>query len=257
MMFVTNGTVQDLPSDQQFAFWDNQLDWGRAYILAKVEQANILGADRAPHYQMIVHILLDVIKEDRWRVFTSRPVGQEPNWCQWAKFCGWFFRHNQDSQEVILNEIRRGEIYSWYTNFSASAPGIMIASHKCCGSSEKVSSIVFWDFHEFDRGYCKSKRKVPETWPTPEEMAKIAALAKWYGDTFGTAQAKNFFESPPTPQQNAATFSPQPPPPVEDVDLGSNTVPSKGSSKSFLPFVVVGALAIFGWVVLKPNKPNG
>lgn len=204
MLYVTNGTVQDLPPNQAFEFWDSQLDWGRAFKLAKIQQSEKMGPDTAPRHEMDVHVLLEAIASDKWKSFTSRPAGQPKNWCRWAEFCRWFFDHGFDQRWYILDEIRRGEINRWYPPFASWKWGR--SAHYCCDSDQTVDNTVFWDGHTFDKNYCRSDRKIPETFPTPEELAGMAAWGNLLGSIFGEDGAKQFMDSPPTHADRATAM---------------------------------------------------
>ena len=79
MLYATNGRTQDLPPNTPFDFW-NQVDWGIAFNIAKVEQSLLVGADRAPHQELAIRLLLDAVMRDDWSVFKSRPRGQAFHW---------------------------------------------------------------------------------------------------------------------------------------------------------------------------------
>lgn len=243
MLFLTNGNAQDLPSNQQFDFWTTQEDWGRAVKIAKIRQSEYLGPAIAPHYEFQLGILLEAISTDRAYVFTSRPRGQPVDWCRWAQFCAWYFKQAQYEQQVLLDQIRRAEAYAWYPTFAGWAGGQGMSERYCCGSNQEVDDTIFWDYHKFDRTKCKSTAVLPETYPTPQEMAEWASMLDWVSYKFGPDVAKKLVDSPPTPAQRAEDFSPAPPPPVEQDDLEAGASPAPESSSTVL-WVLGGAVGL-------------
>lgn len=263
MMYLTNGTTQQLPQDQQFDFWKTQLDWGRAIKVAKIRQAEVLGPAVAPHYEFLIQVLLEAISSDPMYAFTSRPRGQSVNWCRWAEFCTWFFGKSTYDQQLVMDQLRRGEVYAWYPEFAGWASQNGAFTRYCCESDQKVDETVFWEFHEFDRQYCKSTRIVPERFPTPGEIAEFGKMLEWVGYKFGPDVAKNIVDSPPSPAQRAASFKPtRPPSPVdveglEGVD-GRNPIRSDDDSSSGSYALVFGAIALsvigIGLLVAAPER---
>lgn len=245
MIYVTNGWAQDLPQTTQFQFWDNQLDWGRAFKIAKIRQNDVLGPSVAPRHEVMVHVLLEVIASDPYKSFTSRPAGREPDWCRWAAFCYWFYRQNMDQSWNTLEQIRTGQIAVWFPAFNAWAADFGSLQNYCCGSNRAVDDTVFWDYHEFDKSKCSSTRKVPETFPTPEEIAEMVRGGQWLAEMLGSdTTAQNFYDSPPTLEQRAASFDASPPPPAP---VDETIYESKGIS---IP-LVIGGVILTAWLIFK------
>jgi len=242
MMFLTNGTAQELPQDQQFDFWKTQDDWGRAIKVAKIRQVEVLGPAVAPHYEFLLNVLLEAVSADPRYSFTSRPRGQAVDWCRWAEFCRWFFGHNAYDQQIIMDQLRRGEVYAWYPTFAGWAASDGSFTRYCCESDQKVDQTVFWDFHEFDRKYCQSKRVVPETFPTPDEIAEFGKLIEWATYKFGPDVTKQLSESPPNAADRSASFQPtsQPTPVEEEEPFGTPTTGSVLAVAGIAAAVVLG-----------------
>jgi hypothetical protein len=259
MLFLTNGNAQDLPSNQQFDFWTTQEEWGRAVKVAKIRQSDVLGPAVAPHYEFNLSILMEAISTDKSFVFTSRPRGQPVDWCRWAQFCQWYFIQTAYDQQVLLDQIRRGESYAWYPTFAGWAGGQGQAARYCCDSDQQVDDTIFWDYHKFNKTTCKSTVILPETYPTPDEIAEMAKWLDWVSYKFGPDVAKNLVDSPPTPAQRAATFSPQAPTPVQDDDIekidDEPAEPAATESSSALLWVLGGALGL-GLITMLAMKPR-
>ncbi len=252
MLFVTNGTTRDLPQDQPFEFWDGQVDWGRAYKIAKIQQSEKMSPAVAPRHDLDVHIMLEAVASDRYKSFTSRPAGEPIAWCRWAEFCRWFFDHDFDNRWYIVNEIRRGEIYRWYPRFAAWADKYGQFARYCCETDKIVDDTIFWDGHNFDKKYCRSDRQIPATFPTPEELEGIAAWGELLGGIFGTDEAAKFIDNPPSPAQRAASFDPSPPPSVDDLETPPKAPPPDMSEEdvSWVWGAAFGGLAIVAATVL-------
>jgi len=251
MLYLTNGKAQDLPLNQQFEFWD-QLDWGRAYKLAKIKLAEAVGAAQAPALELKIQVLLDCVGQDPRKAWTSRPMGQAPDWCRWSSFCEWMFRMGRIDEEATWNAIRSGNVAGWYPSyaqFDSQWTGVQM----CCDSNAAVDATVFWDFHEFDRSTCQSKRKVPATMPTPEEIGEAVATIEFLNSIFGTSGAKNFIDNPPSNAERAAAVSAGAPKPIEgDLNLDDYQIPPDTTGEtSVLTYVVGGAIVIgLGWLLL-------
>jgi hypothetical protein len=231
MMYATNGKVQDLPSSSQFDFW-NQVDWGIAFNIAKVEQNLLVGADRAPHQELAIQLLLDAVMRDKWSVWKSRPKGQQANWEGWGNFCSYYLRSDVFAQQAMLGEMIRGRVDLWFSRYLAS--NVKAAGGKCFWYIN-APKIVYWDFHEFDRVECRSIRKIPPTWPTPQEIAFGQAYAQWWASLLGQNEAQKMVNSPPSAAQRAQAPSsaPQPAPPDLDVDISIEPVDEGGPRLDF------------------------
>jgi len=248
MLYATNGTVQDLPQGTQFAFWDNQFDWGRAFKIAKIQQQFVEGVTVAPHLEVEDHTLLELVQNDPCKAFISRPVSQVVDWIQWARFCKWFFRLNRAAREEVMNQMRWGNCGYWLGQFLAS--GTMADEEGCFTTAAKVDAIVFWDFHEWDYGRCRSKQKLLDHWPTPDEIAQYQEFGDWLTSVFGESETKRLADSPPTASQRANVVSSSASPPPEITETG--TV----SEATTTPYIVgIGVLA-FGaaWLLWTKSR---
>lgn len=245
MLFATNGRVQDLPPDTQFEFWDDQMDWGRAFKVAKIQQQDVVGVAAAPAQELMVHLLLQSVANDPCKTFISRPEFQLPDWAQWARFARWFFRLDYPTQEDVLNNIRWGNCGQWLGQFLASNTTAM--SESCFESCYTVDKIQFWDFHPWNPEYCGSDRQLPARLPTtPDELAGAVALAEWLQNMLGP-DAKQFMNNPPQPEDHAQTVmqNASAPPPLQD------TVTEDGDDTSswLWPAIgLAGALAVGIWL---------
>lgn len=250
MLFATNGSVQHLPADTKFVFWDAQVDWGRAFKAAKVQQQAVVGVGASPAQEFMVHLLLEATASDPYKVFTSRPAGQATDWKQWARFAYWFFGLNYGSKEKVMNDIRWGNVGRWFGQFTAA--NVMAQSEHCFASNASVDAIVFWDFHPWDGQRCMSERQLPAQWPTPEEMAHIQETVAWLNDTFGTSRANKFMNDPPQASDHAQNVmqNASAPPPLEDAPVDAR----EDESSNLVPIAAATTAVVLGWLILRSFK---
>jgi len=206
-LYATNGRVQDLPANTQFLFWDNQIDWGRAYKIANIEVQHTWGNQYGfDTNEMYVNLLMDAVLKDPCRTFVSRPSFQAVDWVQWGNFCRWFFSRNILDVEALLTQIRSGNCGYWLGQFLAS--GTKAVGSYCYTSNDKVDSTIYWGpYFDFDSHKCKSVEKLPDHWPTPEEIALGEAYANWWNDLLGRNESNS--------QQLASQTAKHSPPVIE------------------------------------------
>jgi len=235
-LYATNGRVQDLPANTQFLFWDNQLDWGRAYKIAHIEQQHTWGAEYGfDTNEMYINLLMDVVSTDPCKTFISRPSFQSVDWEQWGAFCRWVFSHNILQVETLLTQIKYGNCGYWLGQFLASKSKA-VGSY-CYQNNSTVDNTKYWGPHfKFDPHKCQSVSELPDHWPTPDEIALGEAYARWWGDILGNDQVQS--------QKFASQSTKQPPPIIEQE--GEVVVGDKKDSKveDGLPWGVI-ALGVF------------
>lgn len=241
MLYATNGTVQELPSNTQFQYWDSQIDFGRAFKVAKIEQQDVVGVRQAPLHEFLVHILLSSVANDPRMVWTSRPRGQAINWVQWGKFCRWFFSKPAIESDRILKDVSGGYVSSYLPQFLAA--NIISPYAKCYETSSKIDASVFWDYFKFNFS-CESTRsdQLPEHWPTPEEMAKYEDIVSKWGDLWGQDNVRQFVSDPPSMSTYAAEVSSKATPAPLDTEPDEAT--SDSSSSWVVPALAVGAIGV-------------
>lgn len=241
MLYATNGKTQDLPPGTQFLFWD-QVQWGKAFQIAKVEQNLRMGASVAPRHELDVHLLMESQQQDPYKVFVSRPASQAPDWVAWSSFAWWYFSMDPLSRSSLLGDIHRGQIATWFPAWMQNAHDNLGYKRKggYCYLPERVDTIVFWDHHEFDKNKCQSTRRVPPSWPTPEELAQMQVASEWLAQVFGGDDdaMQRFVDSPPTASERASATSPTAPPSVDSGEVGGGTDETSGT------WIAIGALGL-------------
>ena len=259
MLYATNGQVQELPESTTFDFWDHQLDFGRAFKVAKIEQQRALGVRQAPLQEFLVHILLECVAADPRMAWTSRPKGQAVNWVGWGKFCRWIFLKSPLDLDRTLSDVSGGYVSSYFPQFLAFNYTSPFA--KCYSTSDRIDKSVFWDYMEFRARppttvnpitgmyECCSERPrdlVELEWValTPEELAKLKEQAEWLGSILGYEKVRKFTDDPPTMAQHASEVSQKasPPQPLDDRELEVEN--DSGSSSLLVPIVGLGAVGL-------------
>jgi len=270
MLYATNGQVQELPANTVFDYWDHQLDFGRAFKVAKIEQQRAIGVREAPLQEFLVHILLECVAADPRMAWTSRPKGQAVNWVGWGKFCRWVLLKSPYDMDRTLSDIRSGYVSSYFPQFLAFNYTSPLA--QCYSTSDRIDKSVLWDYMEFKvypkgtvnpitgKYECCSERPGEfvelEQWVTvtPEELAKYGELVAQWQDFWGDDQVKRMTSDPPTMAQHASEVSQKasPPQPLEDQELEAEN--GSGSSSLLVPIVGLGAVGLLLYLATRGRK---